>query len=486
MRRGSVFAPLLLIGLGLLFLVRNLYPDLPVMDFLSRYWPFVLILWGGLRLAEILYWAATSKPLPPHGVSGGEWILVVFLCLAGWTVSAIHNYNGWWPRNSIRLGGLDMFGETFDYPLSGQTASGKAPHIVIESFRGSARITGADTDQVKATGRKTVRAMQQGDADKADKQTPFELISNGEQLIVRTNQDRVNGGYRISEDLELTVPKDASVEARGRYGDFDVTGVNGSVEVNSDNSGVRLQDIGGDVRLDLRRSDVIHAANVKGGVDLRGRGSDIELQNVQGNVSVNGTYTGVVQFRGLAKPLHFEGPQTELHVEKLPGQIRMALGDFTGINLVGPVRLTSRSRDVTISGVTQSLEISVDRGDIDLRPERAPLARMDVHTRSGDIELALPVDAKFDLKASTKHGDVSNDYGAPLKTQPEGRGADLGGSVGDGPTLTLNSDRGSITVRKASANDKPITFPDEKALPSLPMLPKPPHMPPIAPKPQEN
>ena len=83
MKRTSIVAPLLLIGIGVLFLARNMYPDLPLIDYLASYWPFLLILWGVLRLAEILFWAATEKELPARGMSGGEWILVVFLCLFG-------------------------------------------------------------------------------------------------------------------------------------------------------------------------------------------------------------------------------------------------------------------------------------------------------------------------------------------------------------------------------------------------------------------
>ena len=40
------------------------------------------------------------------------------------------------------MGGLDVFGESFEYPVSGQKAVGKTPRIVIEGFRGNARIVG--------------------------------------------------------------------------------------------------------------------------------------------------------------------------------------------------------------------------------------------------------------------------------------------------------------------------------------------------------
>ena len=66
MRRSSIVAPLLLIGIGALFLARNMYPELPLLDYLARYWPFLLILWGVLRLVEVVFWAATEKALPAN------------------------------------------------------------------------------------------------------------------------------------------------------------------------------------------------------------------------------------------------------------------------------------------------------------------------------------------------------------------------------------------------------------------------------------
>ncbi len=61
MRRGSVIGPLILIGLGVLFLFRNLWPDIPLVDLISRFWPFLLIAWGGIRLIEILFWSMTGQ-----------------------------------------------------------------------------------------------------------------------------------------------------------------------------------------------------------------------------------------------------------------------------------------------------------------------------------------------------------------------------------------------------------------------------------------
>ena len=97
MRRGSVIGPLILIGLGVLFLFRNLWPEIPLVDLISRYWPFLLIVWGGIRLVEVLFWSMTGKPLPRNGVSGGEWALIFVICVVGATMYTAHNAPSWFP-----------------------------------------------------------------------------------------------------------------------------------------------------------------------------------------------------------------------------------------------------------------------------------------------------------------------------------------------------------------------------------------------------
>jgi DUF4097 and DUF4098 domain-containing protein YvlB len=455
MKRTSVVAPLLLIGVGVLFLARNMYPDLALVDYFARYWPTLLILWGLLRLTEILFWAATDRELPARGMSGGEWILIVLLCMIGLSVHTVRGFESWWPRSGITMGGIDMFGESFEYPIAGEKQTTKAPRVIIESFRGNARITGVDQSSVKVTGRKTIRSLEQGGADNANRDAQFEITGDANEITIHTHQDRISGSQRINEDMEIAVPKGATVEAHGRTGDFDVNDVAGNVEIVSDNAGVRLQNIGGEVKIDLRRSDIVRAVNVKGPIDLKGRGADIELQDIEGQVTIAGTYSGVIQFRNIAKPLRFNGQQTDLDIEKLPGQVRMALGDFTATNLVGPVRLTTRSRDVHISDFTNSLELTVERGDIELRPGKLPVAKMDVHAHFGDVEVSLPAAAKFDLTGITARGETYTDFGAPLHTERNGNGGSIRGSSG-GPVINLQTERGKMTVRKATADDKPF------------------------------
>ncbi len=478
MRRGSVIGPLILIGFGILFLFRNLWPEIPLVDFISRFWPFLLIAWGAIRLIEVLFWSSTGRPLPRNGVSGGEWMLIFLICVVGATMYTAHNYSSWFPTGHALRRVMVNMGESYDYTLAPvEKPCAKNCRIVIESFRGNAKIVGsADATAVKASGQETVRSFQQTDADSANKQTPLELIQQDGQIIIRTNQDKVSDRVQPTADLDISVPPGSSIEAHGRYGDFDIQSVNGDVDINSDNAGVRLENLGGNVHIDTRASDTIRAVDIKGNLELKGRGDDVELQNIAGLVTVNGVYVGEIQLRNLAQPLRWEDPQNSISFEKLPGQIRLSRGELNGNNIVGPIRFRARSSDVQLSNFTQSLDLNLDRGDVDLKPGKEP-PKMEVVMRSGDITLALVAGSKFDLRASTARGDAGNEYGEPLREEESGRGAIISGSSGGGPLMRLQTARGSLNVRKASAEDAVPEPPSAPEAPAAPKPPKPPNPP---------
>jgi len=453
MRRSSFVAPLLLIAIGGLFLARNIYPEMPLLDYVSRYWPLILIAWGVLRIVEIVAWSASAKPLPSRGISGGEWLLIVFLCLFGASLHAVRGFSNWWPDHMIQLNGLDFLGgERYEYPVSGEKACSRAPHIVIEDFRGDAKINGVDAaagaDQVKVVGHKTIRGREQKQADASNDASPLEVTGDANNVTIRVRQDQASGYNRISATLEISVPKGSSIEVHGRSGDLDINDITGSVNITSDNAGVRLKNIGGDARVDLRRSDVIHMAAVKGAVQIKGRGTDIELEDMSGEVNIDGAYTGTTRLQKLVKPVHFTGTQTVFNIESVPGEVSMTLGNFTGSKLTGQTHLTGRSRDVEISDFTGALDVSVQRGDLNIRPG-LPLGRIQARSRSGDIRLSLPVAAQFSLNASTNHGEISNPFGGGLTVEANGRRGALRGSVGSGPAIELETQRGDITVQKA-------------------------------------
>ncbi len=463
MRRRSLTGPLLLLLIGGLFLWRNLHPEAPIFDLVARYWPFVLIAWGLIRLVEIL---VRRREAWRYSFTGGEVVLVILICIAGAGISAAHQHGV-----HFRMGGMDWWGQRYDYPISVHAQAGNAKLIVFENPRGNVRVIGADTQEVTVAGHKLIRAFSRSDADRTNDNTAVEVVSEGERLIVRTNQERAQDNQRISDDLEVTVPRGFSVESHARTGDYDITDLNGNLDLSADRGDVRVARVAGNVKLDFNRSDLIHAADVKGTVDLEGRGSDLDLENISGQVTINGTFSGALDFKNLAKPLQFEGRNTELRVAALPGSISMNLGGFTAKDLVGPVRLVTRSRDIRIAQFTQSLDLDAELGDVELEPGRVPLPSIEARSGGGSIALVLPKNAAFQLQATADRGDAVNDFGPPIQKAMEGSTSVLKGNVGNGPTIHLTADRGSVSVRKEGMPPSSVTPPN---LPTPPKPPKPP------------
>ncbi len=467
MKRRSLAGPLLLILIGVWFLMSTLRPELPLLDLAARFWPYVLIAWGTLRLLEIGVWAVRGQTVPHSGLGGGEWTLVVFICLAGSGLLWHHEH----PWNGFVIGAdsVEIFGHSFDYTVPEQKVpAAKTTKVLVENLHGTVRVTGADVQEVTVGGHKTIRALQDKDAGEADRQTPVDAAANGDTVVVRTNQDRLTGEQRVTTDVEVTVPRGFSVEVRGRKNDsIEIDGVNGGVDVAADDASVRLDNIGGNVRLsDVRKSDLIRAAHIKGNIEIQGgHGRDIEMDTIAGEVAIDGSYSGDLELKNLAKPLHLVGPNADLRVERTPGEIHMDLGKFEASDLVGPIRLTSsRARDVEIEKFTQTLDVAIDHGDITLRPLETPLSKINAHTRNGQVEITLPEKAAFDLKAATARGELSNDFGDALNTvtdRHEHGGGSITGTIGQGPQLVVETDRGSVTVRKdsgaplAAHNEKP-------------------------------
>lgn len=467
MRKRSVTGPILLLAIGGFLLWRNVHPEAPIFDLVSLYWPVALIVWGLLRLVEVLAWRNRAVT----GLSSGEVVLVVLICIAGSGLWAAHEHG-----IHLSTGSLDVFGEQFDYPISAQAPAAGMTLVTFDNPRGNIKVTGGDTQDVIVNGHKSIRAWAHDDADRTNANTPVEIIAQGDRLLVRTNQDHIPDNQRISDDLEVTVPRSMAVQAHGRSGDYDVSDLSGNVELGTDRGDARLERIGGDVRLDDGHSDLIRTAGIAGKVEIQGRGSDLEIEDVKGQVTVNGDYSGSLSFKNLAKPLQFEGARsTELHVAAVPGVINMDLGQITATGLVGPAHMTTGSRDVKLQQFTQSLELQTVRGDIELEPGKAPLPSIEARSSVGRIDLVLPDGAGFDLEATAERGQAENDYGDAITHEDVGHGAVLKGHVGEGPIIRLTAARGAVSVRKAEAPEpdaQPSADPKAPAPPKSPAPPK--------------
>ncbi|MES1257014.1 MAG: DUF4097 family beta strand repeat-containing protein, partial [Acidobacteriota bacterium] len=419
--------------------------DLPLWTLFADYWPVLLILLGVIGLVEVLYHVGRGSTVPPRPLSGGgAWFWIVLVLFIAWGSN-----RGGFQLGRLNSGGITILGTDYDYDVNAVSPAQGVSRVVLDNIHGNLSLKGEASGEVKVSGRKTVRAFNRTEADRGNDQSQVRVERQGDLLFIRAEEPHGGRMLNISTDLDITIPAGLNVEARGRNGDLTVEDIQGSVDVTSGRGDIRLNNIGKDVKIESSRTGLVRATSVKGTLDLQGRGGEIQMEKIDGQVTINGDYSGTLEFRELAKPLHFSSSRTDFRVEQIPGSVTLDLGEMKINNVVGPVRFQTGSRDIQATDVTNSLELTVDRGDIQVTQTKLPLPKMEIRSRNGDVTLTAPEKASFELDGRTGQGEAQNEFGSPIENQTEGRGATLKGRVGSGgPKITLTTDRGSLTVRK--------------------------------------
>jgi len=152
-------------------------------------------------------------------------------------------------------------------------------------------------------------------------------VPEGDHLLVRANQDRASNNQRVSDDIEVTVPRAMAVEAAA----------GAAISRSAISTAMSCWRRHGDVRLsawrqrrvEVNHSETIRAVDVKGHIDVQGEALTSRSKTCRAGHHQR-AFTGTLDFKNLAKPLQFEGARnTELHVEAVPGNISMDMGEFT-------------------------------------------------------------------------------------------------------------------------------------------------------------
>lgn len=443
MRPRSITGPIILVLIGIVFLLNNLGTNFGFWSLFSDYWPVLLIIVGVIGLAEVLFHTSRGSTPPSRPMGGaGLWIFVVVLIVI--FTSAQRGAN-------IRIfdgQAFTLLGHDREYEINATEPGAGISRVLLESPRGDVTIHGEEAGEIHVTGHKSIRAYNSADADRANTETKVRMEKQGDLLTIRIDPAVRGSSTTLSAELNITLPKSVSLEMRGHNGDVSIGNIAGSVSLTTGRGDLRINNVGNNVRLESTRSGLVKVTGVKGNLEVNGRGNEVQIEDIQGETSINGEYSGTLEFRALAKQFHFKSQRSDLSVAQIPGSVILDLGDLRLENAVGPVRFTTASRDVHATDVSNSLELNVDRGDIQIDQTKSPVPQIDIRSRHGDVTLSLPEKAGFDLDGQTRQGEVTNSFGSSIQTKSAGRGSTIAGRSGSGPRLSVITDRGSITLRK--------------------------------------
>ncbi|HKV06433.1 MAG TPA: DUF4097 family beta strand repeat-containing protein [Candidatus Acidoferrales bacterium] len=449
--RRSIFAGLLLILLGLVFLLNRFDPTLGIGHMIRFYWPVLIVVWGVAKLIDHLG-ARSAGQLRPALLSGREAALMVLFAF----VLAAFVFRDWlrdhYPDADFEL---PPFHESFSQ--SRQLAPQSIPngaHVLVETARGNISVHVGDSNQLRVSINESASAPAESAADERMKQVDVLIEQKGGSYSVHPVRQYDSQGT-ISVDLDLEVPKTVSISAHTNHGDISVSAVTGSVDAHSDRGDVEIHDVGSDVTADLKKGDA-RISGISGNVEIAGRGSDIEVEDVAGNANVEGVFLGTTRVGKVGKTLHCKSPWADLTIERMNGRLDVDSGQIELSDAAGPVKIVTHDKDINVENVTGRLEISDSHGDIKVGYTSPPREEINIANETGTIEVMLPSRSSFQISAVSRSGEVESDFEGPaLKPANEEDTGKLNGQFGGrsgapGPKITISTSYGTIQLRKSA------------------------------------
>ena len=400
-RRSPLFAGLLLVVLGLIFLADRFYPHFGLGHLIRLYWPVLVILWGVAKLIDHASADRSGEPQAPL-LSGGEALLLIILAL----VLATFVFRDWirdeFPGLEIRVPG---FGQSFSRTRSLPPVEIPAgARVIVETARGDIRIIGIDGSQLRVG----ARASATGSSEAAA----------GEKLkAVDATIDRTGGGYRIhpanesdgrspaTVDFDIQLPKTAVVAATTSHGDINADGMAGSVDVRTQKGDIHVQKAGSDVYAESQKGDV-RIDNVGGNLQIHGSGDDVDVTGVSGDVTIDGAFLGDIKVRKVEGTLRLKSQRAEVTVAQLTGDLALDSDDLSISGATGAIKIATRDKDITIHGAASPLDIAGSHGDIVVQFAKPPQGEVSITNDSGDVELTLPAQSAFQISAVSRSGEV--------------------------------------------------------------------------------
>ena len=258
--------------------------------------------------------------------------------------------------------------------------------ISIENLAGSLTVVGTDAAEVVITG------------TMGDDVEELEISGDAEELkieVVIPDDDDWKGKGKLEADLEVRVPRGASLEIETVSAAIEISGVRGEIE----------------------------AESVSGAVTVAGGANEVEAVSVSGAVTVTGG-AGMVVAESVSGNVMLAGVSGDIEATTVSGKVRVEAG------MVDDVELESVAGNVYFKG-------QLTDGDLE------------IESHSGNVEAHLPAGLVADFSLESFSGSIDNGFGPPARRADRwGPGVSVEFSTGsDGADVVIETFSGNIVLK---------------------------------------
>jgi hypothetical protein len=444
---SRIFPGLVLITVGSLLLLHN-YRGLELGEVLLRWWPLALIFLGLIKLYDRTVASRSNDPGSAR-ITGGEIMLVIGMIVLLSCVVAIDV-----GRRTIgsKLP-IEMSGDAypFDLDVAPKTVPANA-RITVRGGRGNITVRATDVPEIRVSGQKNVHAWSENDASRRAGPVSVEIVQNGDGYEIHPTGVGA-GDSRISVDMEIQVPKKASVTVHNEKGDITVSDMATDVSITNASGDVEVRDTASDVNIEMHKGDV-KVSDTKGDIKISGKGTEVEVTSATGSLTLDGEFYGPIRAEKVAKGLRFISQRTDLTLTSLTGHMETSSGNLEIVDAPGDIALRTNRYSVTIENASGKVKVDNRDGNVELRFSAPPKADIDITNTNARIELTLPESANFNILADCHSCDIDSEFSADTlkKTSVESGDAHLEGKYGNarGPKITLKTSYDAISIKKTS------------------------------------
>jgi hypothetical protein len=470
-RHRSFAGPFVLIVVGTIFLLgtMRILSVARLWHLFANYWPVLLILWGVIKLIE--HQQAQREGTRSPGIGAGGVLLIIMIIVFGLIATQMDHVNWSGLRDNFNMDDGDFpnifGGDNFSYNdhLDQDFPAGAALKVI--DTRGAVSVHASDDNKITVAVRKRINADNQGDADKYNNETKPTISAIGGLVTVSANAEAA-GEHGVEVDLDISLPRKASLTVSSRRGDTTVTARDGTIDISAQHGDTSVEDIGGNVKVSQEKGSV-KIQQITGDVRVEGRVNDVSVSDIKGAVQLEGEFQESIKLERIAKTVTFKSARTDMEFSRIDGSLDLDSDDLHAEQITGPLHLSTRSKNIRLTEVSGDVRLQNDNGTVELGMRN--LGNVQIDNRNGDVQISLPEKSGFRVDARAKDGEIQSDF-PDLKVDNNDRESHANGSVGNGSShIVVNNEHDTIEIRRASPT--PPKPPEPPALKSGKSLPAP-------------
>jgi putative adhesin len=286
-------------------------------------------------------------------------------------------------------------------------------------------VVGEDRADIAAELRIHSTGYDEAEAQQLAKETMLKVDRAGPRLVMGIDYPE-NGRQTVRFFLKVPARLQLTIDAGS--GKLEVTGVN-SVTMANQRGDAEITKIAGRVSGTHRGGTltVLDAGSIK----ITTVGSDLRVEQIRGD-AMFGMRAGELKGSDIVGPIDIDSTSTDVALEKLD-------------KATGMLRINAAAGSLSLKGLRGEGRIDVRNTDVDVTIERAaPLA---IYSEGNqDVEVTPPAGG-YQLDAAASDGHITLPPGTlqVATTGPQQRAT--GPIRGGGPTITIRTTKGDITVR---------------------------------------